>query len=151
MPKKDYVGYKNPPKDTQFKKGQSGNPKGRPPNRHRDCEDRFRGIILDDANEKITLTINGKKEEMSSFKAAIKALKLKAVSGQISAAKEYFKIIEHTQIERQKSIETQFDNLLHIEHCIDNLDDEAFFERFQATKPMVRILINQIFKRINDI
>lgn len=24
------VGYKNPPKNTQFKKGQSGNPKGRP-------------------------------------------------------------------------------------------------------------------------
>lgn len=24
------VGYKNPPKDTRFKKGQSGNPKGRP-------------------------------------------------------------------------------------------------------------------------
>lgn len=28
--KDDYVGYKNPPKDKQFKKGQSGNLKGRP-------------------------------------------------------------------------------------------------------------------------
>lgn len=29
--KKDKVGYKNPPKNTQFPKGKSGNPKGRPP------------------------------------------------------------------------------------------------------------------------
>lgn len=32
MEKKDYeIGYKKPPKHTQFKPGQSGNPKGRPP------------------------------------------------------------------------------------------------------------------------
>ena len=31
MKKKDYeIGYKKPPKHTQFKPGQSGNPKGRP-------------------------------------------------------------------------------------------------------------------------
>ena len=29
--KKYTVGYKKPPKNTQFKKGESGNPKGRPP------------------------------------------------------------------------------------------------------------------------
>ena len=31
MPDSDYeVGYKKPPKSTQFQPGQSGNPKGRP-------------------------------------------------------------------------------------------------------------------------
>jgi len=29
--KQDNIGYKSPPNDTRFKKGQSGNPKGRPP------------------------------------------------------------------------------------------------------------------------
>lgn len=30
------VGYGRPPKSTRFKKGQSGNPRGRPRNRRRD-------------------------------------------------------------------------------------------------------------------
>lgn len=32
-PDEAYVGYGKPPKHTQFKKGKSGNPKGRPPNK----------------------------------------------------------------------------------------------------------------------
>lgn len=52
----DYnVGYKNPPKDTQFKKGMSGNPKGRPKGTKN-----IRTVLNDTLNEKIQITQNGK-------------------------------------------------------------------------------------------
>lgn len=36
MSKQDAVGSAQPPKSTRFRKGHSGNPKGRPQNRHRE-------------------------------------------------------------------------------------------------------------------
>ncbi|QIG48391.1 hypothetical protein G5V57_12040 [Nordella sp. HKS 07] len=35
FPKSEKIGYRNPPPSTRFRKGQSGNPRGRPKGRHR--------------------------------------------------------------------------------------------------------------------
>lgn len=54
---KDYeVGYGKPPKHSQYKAGQSGNPKGKP-KKNRTLQEEVRDIL----NAKVPVTINGKK------------------------------------------------------------------------------------------
>jgi hypothetical protein len=74
------VGYGKPPKDTQFKKGSSGNPKGRP----RKTLD-FHLELLREFGSSITINENGRRRRISKYEAVIKQLAIKAMSGNLSA------------------------------------------------------------------
>lgn len=79
----DYdVGYGKPPKHTQFRKGQSGNPKGR--------KKGSRGLKTDlDAalSQKLTITVAGRKRKGTTQELAMYALAVKAATGDMRAAK----------------------------------------------------------------
>ncbi|MBV8456581.1 MAG: hypothetical protein JO122_08195 [Acetobacteraceae bacterium] len=74
--KGDYeVGYGKPPRGAGFKKGQSGNPRGRPPN------SKNLATLLNDAlNEPVTITENGRRRKISKREAVIKHLVNKSAS-----------------------------------------------------------------------
>tara|TARA_R110001592_G_scaffold222022_1_gene477042 strand:- start:5197 stop:5595 length:399 start_codon:yes stop_codon:yes gene_type:complete len=81
MAKKDYlVGYGKPPAATQFKPGQSGNPKGRPKGTKN-----LKTDLEEELKEKITVTEAGKPKKLSKQRALLKAVVAKALKGDTKA------------------------------------------------------------------
>lgn len=82
VPKANYdVGYKKPPKRSQFKPGQSGNPKGKPKG--------AKGLKTDlreEMAERVTINENGKRIKVTKQRLMIKALAQKAAKGDVKAA-----------------------------------------------------------------
>ena len=75
------VGYGKPPVHSRFKKGQSGNPKGRPKG------ERNRATILNSIlNERVVVTDNGTRKHITKQEAVYKQLVNKAASGDFRAA-----------------------------------------------------------------
>ena len=88
----DYkVGYGKPPKHTQFKKGQSGNAKGRPKGAKN-----IETIVKQELNDKVKVTLGGKTKKLTKLEIAMKQIADKAAKGDpkalammFSLAKEY--------------------------------------------------------------
>lgn len=78
----DYeIGYKKPPKDTQFRKGQSGNLAGRP----RKSKNANK-LAYDILNEEMAFTENGVSKTASKREIAMRTLAAKALKGDQRAA-----------------------------------------------------------------
>lgn len=76
------VGYKRPPREHQFKPGQSGNPKGRPKKNKT-----FKEEISNELDELIYIQENGQKKQITKRKALAKKIINEALSGKTSATK----------------------------------------------------------------
>jgi len=70
------VGYGKPPKAGMFKKGQSGNPKGRPKG-----VKNFQTELQDVLRSKVTVMVAGKPKSVSVVEAALMRLREKALNG----------------------------------------------------------------------
>lgn len=81
------VGYKKPPKDGQFKKGQVANPKGRPKK-----SKNFKTTFRNEMDEKIVLNTPEGPKKISVREANLKRLLEKALKGD---QKAIVKIIEY--------------------------------------------------------
>ena len=77
-------GYGKPPKKHQFKKGVSGNPRGRPKGKKS-----FTALFKKLENEKITIQINGKTEKLTIEQAILKRVMIDSVAGKSSSARLY--------------------------------------------------------------
>ncbi len=81
MPGDYEVGYKNPPKQTRFKKGQSGNPSGRPKGTKN-----LKTELMEELQELILVSEGGSRRTVSKQRAMLKSLTAKAVQGDARAA-----------------------------------------------------------------
>jgi hypothetical protein len=75
------VGYKQPPRHTQFKQGQSGNPKGRPKKAATLPE-----VLTKELRTRVPIVNNGKRKKVSMLEAIVKQHLNKAANGDSKAA-----------------------------------------------------------------
>ena len=86
---RDYeVGYGKPPRSTRFKKGQSGNPRGR------SSGSKNLSTLLSEAlNEPVIVTENGRRRKVSKREAIIKQLVNQSANGDWRAVKMLLEIL----------------------------------------------------------
>ena len=80
---RDYkVGYKKPPLHTRFKKGQSGNPRGRP----RGAKN-FSSVLNDALSQRVLVTENGRSRKISKRELGIRQLVDKFAMAEVQATR----------------------------------------------------------------
>ena len=117
MPDSDYeVGYKKPPKSTQFQPGQSGNPKGRPKgvkNLATDLEEELEQfVVVHEGNQTLKVT---------KQRAMLKSLFAKALKGDVRATSALITLIVGLE---QSKAQSNDDGTL-------SADDLAILESFK--------------------
>ena len=89
FPYNDSVGYGKPPKHTQFPKGKSGNPKGRPPTKI------LHQVLEEVMNELVTVTTEeGKKKKMTKKEVFIQKLIHDSMKGKSTATKTLTRLLK---------------------------------------------------------
>lgn len=107
------VGYGKPPRSTQFRPGQSGNPRGRPKGA------RGVGKVLEDAlSQHVSVTEGGHTSRITKREALILSLVTKALKGDMRAASETLKLI--VACEEQPDPQTEKGLTINV---IDTFDD----------------------------
>jgi hypothetical protein len=77
------VGYRKPPKNTQFRKGRSGNPKGRPKGKLN-----IATVLEHTLREPVVINENGRRKQVTKMEAAVKQLVNQAASGDLTALRQ---------------------------------------------------------------
>ncbi len=128
------VGHGKPPKHTQFKPGESGNPKGRPKGTKNLATD-----LSEELAEMIVVTEGGKPLKISKQRAMIKSLLAKALKGDTRAATVLLKLlIDAEQATTRNAIAEALSE-----------DDQAILARF-AERVLARSEKSKL-EKVNDV
>ena len=91
---RDYdVGYKKPPKHTQWKEGQSGNEKGRPPGAKN-----VKTLLGEALNQQVTVTEDGRRRSMSKAELMAMQLANRAAQGDARATQTVLRHFPQVQL-----------------------------------------------------
>jgi hypothetical protein len=92
MSEESDVGYGKPPKRSQFKKGESGNPRGRPKG-----SKNLMTLIKRELDSQITVEQNGKKRKIRRKEALVKSLVNDALKGKDRPREKIFDFVERAE------------------------------------------------------
>lgn len=118
--KRDFeVGYSKPPKKTRFKRGMSGNPKGRPKGTRNLGTD-----LAEELSRRILITEDGKRRHVSVQQAYLKNLVRRSVMGDAKAERTFIEMVFRLGLhEVEKETGTTLAS-----------EDRAILDRFVASK-----------------
>ena len=113
-------GYKNPPMEHQFKKGKSGNPKGRPRKKKQSSSDPGLDLIASvhrELRKSVFVQENGKHREITKLEAFSAQLVAQSVNGKPSQQKMLLGLLmldTHEETEKQtlEQLQTYDEDLL---------------------------------------
>ena len=88
MTKGEPIGYRSPPKATRFRKGQSGNARGRPKNRHREIP--YDAVL----GQMVTIREDGRERRVTAAEAFLLQLTQKGLAGDSAAARASLEAVE---------------------------------------------------------
>jgi len=97
------VGRGHPPKHTQFPKGKSGNPKGRPKG-----SKNLSTLLREAADDQVFATIDGEKRKISKLQATTMQLATKAASGDPAAMKQFLDWMDEIETRAAAARPSQF-------------------------------------------
>lgn len=124
-PSADYaVGYGRPPQAYRWRKGVSGNPKGRPKRAERAWTARqFDTDFLLEANAMKQIVVNGKVQSVSMIQLVIRRLLTDAAQGKFRAVRDAIKLLQQANRGRAFANPALFDFLEKLEReAIDTSD-----------------------------
>lgn len=88
------IGYGKPPRATRFRKGQSGNPRGRPKNRHRTVP--YDAVL----GQMVTIREDGRERRVTAAEAFLLQLTQKGLAGDSASARASLEAIETARAAR---------------------------------------------------
>jgi uncharacterized protein DUF5681 len=97
------VGRGHPPKHTQFRKGTSGNPKGRPKG-----SKNLSTLLMEAAHDQVSVTIGGKTRSISKLQATAMQLATKAASGDQAAINKFLDWMDEIETRAAAARPSQF-------------------------------------------
>jgi hypothetical protein len=97
------VGRGHPPKHTQFPKGKSGNPKGRPKG-----SKNMSTYLMEAAHDQVSATIGGKARNISKLQATAMQLATKAASGDQAAINKFLDWMDQMESRAAAAKPSQF-------------------------------------------
>ena len=120
------VGYGRPPKETQFRKGQSGNPKGRPKG------SMSIGLRLEDAlNEKVEVRDSNRIRKMAKVDVMIQGLIARAMKGDQQAVSTMMRLLKETGQVRPPETEPQTGGIVAFPLVATLEELEAYAETYE--------------------
>ena len=105
------VGYGKPPKEGQFKKGRSGNPRGRPPKARSLvlAQDPIAEMILKEAARLIPVKQDGQTIQMPTSQVLARSILLNGAKGTMRQQKLAYELIQNAEAAARKTTQEHFD------------------------------------------
>lgn len=131
----DEVGYRKPPKKTQFKKGQSGNPRGRPKGSG------VRSSVEKVLAQTVPITIDGVRRRVPITEAMTMQLAQRALGGDATATRDFLKIASQVtearrEVDAKQPLEVIITDFDDVDGCKEALEALGVIAEVEADRPL---------------